>query len=147
MAREKSKSGFLPALAVPLLAFIAAAITACGLPDRDRRVPNLVGTWQGVNRTVSDLKGFREWEKTVYITEQRDRRFRGYFEYSEGHREFFGVIHPGNRRFTWVSAASKGYNFGHIHRRGRISACYVEAGTEATAGCAVLERVPPKDDN
>lgn len=102
--------------------------------------PNLVGEWRGVNRTVSDLKGFSEWEKTVHITEQKDRRFRGHFEYSEGRKDFFGVIHPGRRTFTWVASDSKGYNFGRVHRRNKISACYVEAWEEATAGCAVLKR-------
>ncbi|HJO89330.1 MAG TPA: hypothetical protein QF403_06760, partial [Alphaproteobacteria bacterium] len=40
-----------------------------------RPIPELTGTWSGTNRTVSDLKGFKEWEKTIHITEQRDRRF------------------------------------------------------------------------
>ncbi len=119
-------------------------LSACG--GGEREVPNLVGEWHGVNKTVSDLKGFQEWKKTVHITEQRDRRFRGHFEYSEGRKDFFGVIHPGNRRFSWVASDSKGYNFGRIHRRrNKISSCYIESREEATAGCAVLTRVESEE--
>ncbi len=129
----------------PLLLFISVLVlTACG--DRNKEIPDLVGEWHGLNQTVSELKGFQEWEKTVYITEQRDRRFRGHFEYSEGRKDFFGVIHPGNRHFTWVASDSKGYNFGRVHKRGdKISSCYVEAWKEATAGCTVLARVKPAE--
>ncbi len=123
------------------LTIIAAVVFFGGLfTYYDRKTPNLVGEWRGLNQTVSELKGFKEWEKTVYITEQKDRRFRGHFEYSEGRKDFFGVIYPDNRRFTWVASDSKGYNFGRIHRRNKISACYVEAWEEATAGCAILRR-------
>ena len=122
-----------------MLIFVMVLVIGALVYD-SRRIPNLLGEWRGINQTVSDLKGFREWEKTVYITEQKDRRFRGHFEYSEGRKDFFGIIHPDKRHFTWVASDSKGYNFGRIHRRNRISACYVEAWEEATAGCAVLER-------
>ena len=48
-------------------------------------IPDLVGTWVGENRTVSDKKGYKVWgRKTVEITEQQDRRFRGHFTYPEG---------------------------------------------------------------
>ncbi len=123
----------------PLAILILALVVGAFVYD-SRRIPNLLGEWRGINQTVSDLKGFKEWEKTVYITEQKDRRFRGHFEYSEGRKDFFGVIHPGNRHFTWVASDSKGYNFGRIHWRNRISACYIESWEEATAGCAILER-------
>lgn len=104
-------------------------------------IPDLVGTWRGENRTVSDKKGFRIWgEKTVVITEQQDRRFRGYFTYPEGTKYFFGVIYPDNTSFTWVASDSKGYNHGRILGVDRIGACYVESGGEATAGCAELVR-------
>ena len=44
---------------------------------RARSIPDLIGTWEGTNHTVSALKGFKEWKKTVHITEQQDRRFNG----------------------------------------------------------------------
>jgi len=104
-------------------------------------IPNLVGTWVGQNLTVSESKGYREWgEKTVHITEQKDRRFRGTFTYADGTKNFFGVIYPDNISFTWVSTPSKGFNHGRILGPDRIGACYVEAWTEATAGCAELVR-------
>lgn len=104
-------------------------------------IPNLVGTWVGENKTVSEKKGYKDWgKKTVEITEQKDRRFRGHFTYSEGTKNFFGVIYPDNKSFTWVATDSKGYNHGRILDAEHIGACYVEAGAEATAGCAELEK-------
>ncbi len=117
------------------------------LLDRDggnspeTEIPNLVGTWRGENLTVSEAKGYREWaDKTVRITEQKDRRFRGVFTYADGTKNFFGIIYPDNVSFTWVSTPSKGFNHGRILGPDRIGACYVEAFTEATAGCAELTR-------
>lgn len=130
---KRTKYGYLSLVAI--VAFFAGVTVFY-----ERPIPNLIGEWRGLNQTVSDLKGFQEWEKTVHITEQQDRRFRGHFEYSEGRKDFFGVIHPGNRRFTWVASDSKGYNFGRVHRRNKISTCYVEAWEEATAGCVILKR-------
>ncbi|MDD9817191.1 MAG: hypothetical protein OXU61_03500 [Gammaproteobacteria bacterium] len=107
----------------------------------DDGIPDLVGDWKGVNYTLSDLKGYREWgEKVVHITEQRDRRFRGYFVYSEGRRDFFGVIFPDNVSFVWVASNSRGYNHGRIMGPDRISACYVETWEMATVGCADMTR-------
>ena len=95
----------------------------------------------GENRTVSDKKGFLVWgEKTVEITEQQDRRFRGHFTYAGGTKNFFGIIYPDNTSFTWVASDSHGYNNGRILDPDHIGACYVESGADATAGCAVLER-------
>lgn len=103
-------------------------------------VPNMVGTWVGENRTISDKKGLREWKKTIHITEQVDRRFRGHFTYSAGTKKFFGVVYPDNVSFSWVASDSKGYNHGRILGADRITACYVESWEEATAGCADLKR-------
>ncbi|MBN8911577.1 MAG: hypothetical protein J0H65_05855 [Rhizobiales bacterium] len=109
--------------------------------EDDKAIPNLVGTWVGENRTVSDKKGYKIWgEKTVEITEQQDRRFRGHFTYPDGTKNFFGVIYPDNVSFTWVASDSHGYNHGRILGPDRIAACYVESGPEATAGCADLAR-------
>lgn len=109
--------------------------------DDEAHIPNLVGTWVGENRTVSDKKGYRIWgTKTVEITEQQDRRFRGHFTYAGGTKSFFGVIYPDDISFTWVASDSHGYNHGRILGPDRIAACYVESGPEATAGCADLTR-------
>lgn len=122
-------------------ALVAAVLAASGATADDTAIPNLVGTWAGENRTVSDKKGFRVWgEKTVVITEQQDRRFRGHFTYADGTKNFLGVIYPDNISFTWVASDSKGYNHGRILAPDRIGACYVESGEEATVGCAELTR-------
>lgn len=111
------------------------------LHAEEGKIPNLVGTWVGENRTVSDKKGFRIWgEKTVVITEQKDRRFRGHFTYVGGTKRFFGVIYPDDVSFTWVASDSKGYNHGRILGPDRIGACYIESGADGTAGCAELVR-------
>ncbi len=104
-------------------------------------IPNLIGVWSGKNVTVSDSKGYKEWDKkTIQITEQKDRRFRGTFTYADGTKNFFGVLYPDNISFTWVSTPSKGFVQGRILSDNTIGACYVEAYEQATAGCATLER-------
>jgi len=106
----------------------------------DEVIPSLVGTWSGDNNTISDKKGYRTWRKTIHITEQKDRRFRGYFTYADGRKDFFGVIFPDNQSFSWVASDSRGYNHGRILGTDRISACYLESGEEATAGCADMTK-------
>ena len=78
--------------------------------------------------------------KKIEIVKQKDRRFQGNFTYTDGTKNFFGVIHPDNKTITWVSSNSRGYNMGRILSDNTISACYVESGIDATVGCAVLER-------
>ena len=103
-------------------------------------IPNLVGTWIGINKTVSEDRGYRSWEKKVEILEQDERRFKGKFSYTDGTKNFFGVIHPDNKTITWVATNSRGYNMGRLLDKNKISACYVESGIDATAGCAELTR-------
>ena len=104
-------------------------------------IPNLIGMWTGENDTYSELKGLKTWEKNVEITEQTDRRFKGHFTYSDGTKNFYGIIHPDNVTITWVASNSRGYNIGKILESNKISTCYVESGIDATVGCAVLSRV------
>ena len=101
-------------------------------------IPNIVGTWIGENKTISEQRGFRTWEKKVEILEQKGRRFKGTFSYTDGTKNFFGVIHPDNLTITWVASNSRGYNLGKLLTKNRLSACYVESGIDATAGCADL---------
>ncbi|AHB47716.1 hypothetical protein W911_03760 [Hyphomicrobium nitrativorans NL23] len=130
----------LSATAGPCFA-VAMSLTIAGGALADEKIPNLVGTWVGENRTISDKKGFSDWgTKKVEITEQRDRRFKGHFTYAEGTKHFFGIIYPDNETFTWVASDSKGYNHGRVLGPGRIGACYIESGDEATAGCADMKR-------
>lgn len=108
--------------------------------NSNESVPNLVGTWIGENKTISEQRGFRTWEKKVEIIEQNGRRFKGTFSYTDGTKNFFGVIHPDNKTLTWVASNSRGYNLGRLLSKDRLSACYVESGIDATAGCADLNR-------
>ncbi len=103
-------------------------------------IPNLLGEWNGKNNTYSELKGFKTWEKKIKITEQKDRRFKGNFTYSDGTKNFYGIIHPDNTTITWVASNSRGYNHGKILEKNKISACYVESGIDATVGCSELVR-------
>lgn len=106
-------------------------------------IPNLVGQWSGQNSTYSDAKGYGQWQKTITIAEQKGRIFKGSFSYAAGTKHFFGVIYPDNISFTWVANDSKGYNHGRILSNGKISACYVEAGADATVGCVELSKKAP----
>jgi hypothetical protein len=130
-------------LVLSSLAFGLITSSAMAVPDA-AAVPNLLGTWSGNVDTISDAKGLKTRDRTIHITEQTDRRFRGYFTYEAGRKDFFGVIYPDNTSFSWVSTTSKGYNHGRIFGPSHISACYVESGDEATAGCADLKKVEVK---
>ena len=107
-------------------------------------VPNFVGTWSGKTDSIGDKFGMRTRERTVHITEQTDRRFRGYFEYEAGRKDFFGIVFPDNVSFAWVSTTSKGEVHGRILGPDHIAACYIEPGPEATAGCSDLTRTEQK---
>jgi hypothetical protein len=123
------------------MVMLVVGLFPAGANAGDGDIPQLLGSWSGKNNTISDKKGLLTRDRTVTITEQTDRRFRGHFIYSEGRKDFFGVIYPDNVSFTWVASDSKGYNHGRILGPDRISACYVEPGEEATAGCSDLARV------
>ena len=103
-------------------------------------IPNIIGTSIGENKTISEQRGFRTWEKKVEIIEQKGRRFKGTLSYTDGTKNFYGVIHPDNLTITWVASNSRGYNIGKLLTKNRLSACYVESGIDATAGCADLTR-------
>ena len=119
---------------------LIVTLISSDVSSNDKDIPNLVGTWVGVNNTLSEQRGYRSWEKKVEIIEQKDRRFKGTFSYTDGKKNFFGVIHPDNKTITWVASNSRGYNIGKLLNKNNISACYVEAGIDATAGCADLKR-------
>ncbi|MDH4981360.1 hypothetical protein [Hyphomicrobium sp. D-2] len=132
--------GFGSAVGAMVAAILWAASAGHALAD----VPNLVGTWSGKNDTIGDVFGLRSRDRTVHITEQTDRRFRGYFTYEDGRKDFFGIIFPDDVTFAWVSRTSKGEVHGRILAPDHIAACYVEGGAEATAGCSDLKRTGEK---
>lgn len=131
------------AAASTLSVFVAAA--AVSTPSfADDNGPSLVGTWSGHTNSIGDIYGLRTRDRTVHITEQTDRRFRGYFVYEGGRRDFFGIVFPDNTSFAWTSTAAKGVTEGRILSGDRIAACYIEPGAEATAGCSDLTRIDKK---
>jgi hypothetical protein len=126
------------------LTYAAAFCLTAAFAASAAEVPSLVGTWTGTTDSVSVKFGMRTRERTVHITEQTDRRFRGYFDYEAGRKDFFGVVFPDNTSFAWVSTTSKGDVQGRILAPDHIAACYIEPGPEASAGCSDLTRSSPK---
>lgn len=123
------------------VACLCAALSLGCLTDAEAYDgPSLLGTWSGKTDSIGDIFGLRTRDRTVHITEQTDRRFRGYFTYEAGRKDFFGIIFPDNTSFAWVSPTSKGEVHGRILGPDHIAACYVEAGPDATAGCSDLTR-------
>ena len=49
-----------------------------------KKIPNLVGTWQGENIKSTLKKGFLRSNNTVEITEQADRLFKGFVIHKGG---------------------------------------------------------------
>ena len=129
---------------VARIALAAAFLLAASLAATAADAPNLVGTWTGKTDSIGDEHGLRTRERTVHITEQTDRRFRGYFDYEAGHKDIFGIVFPDNVSFAWVSKASKGQVQGRILGPDHIAACYIESGPGATAGCSDLKRTDSK---
>ena len=105
-----------------------------------QKIFNLVGDWEGVNKSYSLEKGSRSWKKKITIFEQNERIFKGNFKYADGETNFIGVIRSNNKSFYCVSAESKGYINGEILNKRTIEVCYVEAYKNAAVGCAILKR-------
>ena len=104
-------------------------------------IPNIIGTWKGINKSYSEEKGYRTWEKKITITEQNERIFKGNFTYADGEKNFLGTIRSNNRNFYWVSPESKGYIHGEILNINKIEGCYTEAYRGAAVGCSILKRL------
>ena len=104
-------------------------------------IPNIIGTWKGINKSYSEEKGYRTGEKKITITEQNERIFKGNFTYADGEKNFLGTIRSNNRNFYWVSPESKGYIHGEILNINKIEVCYTEAYRGAAVGCSILKRL------
>ena len=102
---------------------------------------NLVGVWEGVNKSYSIENGYRTWEKKITIFEQNERIFKGNFKYSGGKTNFLGTIRTNNKDFYWVSPESKGFIHGEILNNNTIEVCYTEAYKGAAVGCSILKRI------
>ena len=64
-----------------------------------QRIFNLVGDWEGENKSYSLEKGSRDWKKKITIFEQNERIFKGSFKYADGETNFLGTIRQNNRNF------------------------------------------------
>ena len=104
-------------------------------------IVNLIGEWEGINKSYSTEKGYRTWKKKITIFEQNERIFKGNFIYADGETNFLGTIRQNNRDFYWVSPESKGYIYGEILNNNTIEVCYTEAHKGAAVGCSILKRI------
>ena len=104
-------------------------------------IVNLIGDWEGLNKSYSIEKGYRTWNKKITIFEQNERIFKGNFKYADGETNFLGTIKQNNRNFYWVSPESKGYIHGEILNNNTIEVCYTEAYKGAAVGCSILKRI------
>ena len=104
-------------------------------------IVNLIGDWEGLNKSYSLEKGYRTWNKKIKIFEQNERIFKGNFKYADGEKNFLGTIRQNNRNFYWVSPESKGYIHGEILNNNTIEVCYTEAYKGAAVGCSILKRI------
>ena len=42
---------------------LIVTLISSDVSSNDKDIPNLVGTWVGVNNTLSEQRGYRSWEK------------------------------------------------------------------------------------
>lgn len=107
-----------------------------------KKVPNLVGKWEGENIKSTIKKGFVRSRNTVQITKQQHRLFKGYVIHKNGKEEFVGVIKSDNKNFYWAdSSDDDGKVIGSIIKKNKIETCYLDSGRDAVAGCTILKRV------
>ena len=123
---------------LPLLAFFLFLINK---NLYSKYIFNLIGEWEGINKSYSTEKGYRTWKKKITIFEQNERIFKGNFKYADGEKNFLGTIRQNNRDFYWVSPESKGYIYGEILNNNTIEVCYTEAYKGAAVGCSILKRI------
>jgi hypothetical protein len=102
---------------------------------------DLIGEWEGINKSYSTEKGYRTWKKKITIFEQNERIFKGNFKYADGETNFLGTIRQNNRDFYWVSPESKGYIYGEILNNNTMEVCYTEAHKGAAVGCSILKKI------
>ena len=123
---------------LPLLAFFFLLINK---NLYSKYIIDLIGEWEGINKSYSTEKGYRTWKKKITIFEQNERIFKGNFKYADGETNFLGTIRQNNRNFYWVSPESKGFIHGEILNNNTIEVCYTEAYKGAAVGCSILKRI------
>ena len=106
-----------------------------------KKIPNLVGKWEGENIKSTLKKGFVRSNNVVEITEQRNRLFKGYVIHKGGKEAFVGVIRSDYINFYWADSSNDdGKVIGIILQKNKIETCYLDSGRDAVAGCSILLR-------
>ena len=106
-----------------------------------KKIPNLVGKWEGENIKSTLKKGFVRSNNVVEITEQRNRLFKGYVIHKGGKEAFVGVIRSDYINFYWADSSNDdGKVIGTILQKNKIETCYLDSGKDAVAGCSILLR-------
>jgi len=101
-----------------------------------KKIPNLIGKWQGENIQSTLKHGFIKSKNTVEITEQR-----GYVIHKGGKEAFVGVIKSDYKNFYWADSSNDdGKVIGTILKKNKIETCYLDSGKDAIAGCSILLR-------
>ena len=107
-----------------------------------KKIPNLIGTWEGENIKSSFKKGFVRSNNIVEITEQKSRVFKGFVVHKNGKEEFVGVIKSNHKDFFWAdSSDDDGKVIGTILNKETIETCYLDSGRDAVAGCSILQKI------
>ena len=71
-----------------------------------KRIPNLVGKWEGVNIKSTLKNGFVKGKNIIEITDQKDRVFKGHVIHKGGTEEFVGVIKSDYKNFYWADSSN-----------------------------------------
>tara|TARA_B100000745_G_scaffold283864_1_gene218188 strand:+ start:84 stop:476 length:393 start_codon:yes stop_codon:yes gene_type:complete len=119
-----------------LLIFFLASISVDA-----KKIPNLVGNWEGENIKSTLKKGFLKGKNIIEITEQKNRLFKGYVIHKGGKEAFVGVIRSDYINFYWADSGNDdGKVIGIILKKNKIETCYLDSGRDAVVGCSILLR-------
>ena len=106
-----------------------------------KKIPNLIGKWEGENIKSTLQKGFLKSKNVIEITEQKNRLFKGYVIHKGGKEAFVGVIKSDHKTFYWAdSSDDDGKVIGTILKKNKIETCYLDSGKDAVVGCSILFR-------
>ncbi len=106
-----------------------------------KKIPNLIGKWEGENIKSTLKKGFLKSKNIIEITEQKNRLFKGYVIHKGGKEAFVGVIKSDHKTFYWAdSSDDDGKVIGTILKKIKIETCYLDSGKDAVVGCSILFR-------
>ena len=106
-----------------------------------KKIPNLVGNWEGENIKSTLKKGFLKSRNIIEITEQKNRLFKGYVIHKGGKEAFVGVIRSDYKNFYWADSSNDdGKVIGIILNKNKIETCYLDSGRDAVVGCSILLR-------